>query len=136
LAYQDEESEEPVTLGYDQSKKLYQELKEKNYIDHKDKATSTLKEDLESYAVDIPGEFKPWQSAILMELKRITERLPIKDGTKKKKVKLNKAIFNSQEFLDLWDKIKYKTVYSIDFDSSELIQNAVNSIQKMNKIDK
>lgn len=136
LAYLDKENEEPITLGYDLSKKLHQELKENNYIDNKDKATSTLKEDLENYSVNIPEEFKPWQSAILKELKRITERLPIKDGTKKKKVKLNKAVLNSQEFLDLWEKIKYKTVYSIDFDSVELVKNAVKSIQKMNKIDK
>jgi len=136
LAYLDEDKEEPVTLGYDLSKKLYQELKENNYIDNKDKATSILKEDLENYSVNIPEEFKPWQSAIFKELKRITERLPIKDGTKKKKVKLNKAVLNSQEFLDLWEKIKYKTVYSIDFDSEELVENAIHSIQKMNKIDK
>lgn len=136
LAYIDQEKEESIMLGYDLSKKLYDELKEKGYIDQKDKATSRLKEDLENYSVNISEEFTPWRTAILKELKRITERLPIKDGTKKRRVKLNKAIVNSEEFLELWEKIKYKTIYSIDFDSQELIEKAISSIQKMKKIDK
>lgn len=136
LAYVDEETDEHVPLGYDLSKKLHQELKANNYIDRNNKATSFLKEDLENYSVNISEEFKPWENAIFNELKRLTEKLPIKDGSKKKIVKLNKAVYHSKEFLELWEKIKYKTVYSIDFDSDELIENAIREIQKMKKIDK
>lgn len=52
LAYKDEQTEEPVVLGYDLSKKLYESLKSYNYIDQKDKATSELKEALENYEVE------------------------------------------------------------------------------------
>lgn len=136
LAYKDEQTEEPVVLGYDLSKKLYESLKSYNYIDQKDKATSELKEALENYEVKLPEEFAPWKTAIMKELKHITNRLPIKDGSKKKKVKLNKAVIDSEEFIELWEKIKYKTVYSIDFDSSELISKSIASIQKMKRIEK
>lgn len=136
LAYKNEDMETPKALGYDLSQKLHEELKEKNYINDKDQATSLLKEELENYSVEISEEFKPWEIAILKELKRITERLPIKDGTKKRKVKLNKAVLYSDEFLELWEKIKHKTVYSIHFDSEELIEKATHRIQKMKKIDK
>lgn len=105
-------------------------MKEKRYIDENNKATSMLKEALENYSIDISEEFKPWENAILNELKRLTEKLPIKDGTKKKIVKLNKAVYHSEDFLELWEKIKYKTVYTINFDSDELIQNAIREIQK------
>lgn len=136
LVYSHKETDEAVQLGYDLSKKLYEHFKEKDYINEKDKATTLLKEAIENYTVDIPEEFQPWNKAIMIELKRITERLPIKDGSKKKKVKLNKAVIDSKEFIELWDKIKYKTVYSIQFDSEELIKKAVNSIQGMKKIEK
>lgn len=136
LAYLDAETDEPIKLGHDLSKQLHFEMKMQNYIDKNNKATSLLKEDLEEYAVNIPEEFSPWQAVILKELKRLTERLPIKDASKKKRVKLNKAIINSEEFLELWEKIKYKTVYSINFDSEVLMKKAIYSIQKMNKIDK
>lgn len=136
LAYLDETNDEPISLGYDLSNQLYKELKEKNYIDSKNMATSLLKEDLENFSVSLSPVFEPWKPAILRELKRITEKLPVKDGSKKKMVKLNKAVIDSEEFLKLWEKIKYKTVYSIQFDSEELIQNAIQSIQKMKKIDR
>ena len=136
LTYYDEEQDKSIALGYDLSKKLYEELKEKGYIDNKDKATSKLKEDLDNFSVWISEEFKPWKPAILKELKRITEKLPIRDGSKKKTVQINKAVINSEEFLELWEKIKYKTVYSIDFDSDKLIEKAIRGIQKMRKIDK
>ena len=135
LAFLDVESEEPVAMGYDLSKKLYENLKEQNYIDKKDKATTELREALENYEFSIPEEFQPWKAAVVKQLKHITDRLPIKDGSKKKKVKLNKAIINSQEFIELWEKIKYKTVFSIEFDSDQLIRKTIDSIQKMKKIE-
>ncbi|MBF8418085.1 type III restriction-modification system endonuclease [Heyndrickxia coagulans] len=136
LVYEEAETEEPVPLGYERSEELYAYLKSHDYINDKDKATSTLKEELANYQINIPEAFKPWQPVILKELKRITESLPIRDASNKKHVKLNKEVINSEAFLELWDKIKYKTVYSIDFDSKELIQNSIRSIQKMKKIDK
>ena len=136
LAFLDPETDEPKAMGYDLSSKLYESLKASDYVDKKDKATSTLKEALENYEFEVPEEFVPWKAAIVNELKHITNRLPIKDGSKKKKVKLNKAVVDSKEFLELWDKIKYKTVFSIDFESSELINKTIASIQKMNRIEK
>lgn len=136
LAYLDEAADEPVVMGYELSTKLYESLKSQKYIDKKDKATSELKEALENYELVLPEEFLPWKAAIIRELKHITNRLPIKDGSKRKKVELNKAIIDSKDFIELWDKIKYKTVYSIDFDSSELIKKTIASIQSMPKIEK
>lgn len=136
LFYIDEETEEPISLGYDLSKELHELLKAKGYIDKQNKATSLLKEALENYEMELNPKFEPWKKPIIRELKRITERLPIRDGSKKKRVKLNKAVIHSEEFLQLWEKIKYKTIYSIDFDSNELIKKAIHSIQKMKKIHK
>ncbi|MFT9486584.1 MAG: type III restriction-modification system endonuclease [Tepidibacillus sp.] len=136
LAYIDETTDEPVAMGYELSERLYNSLKSNEYIGKKDKATQVLKEAIENYELHLPEEFSPWRSAIVKELKHITNRLPIKDASKKKTVKLNKAIIDSREFLELWDKIKYKTVFTIDFDSSELINKSIGSIQKMDRIEK
>lgn len=136
LAYLDKETDEPVAMGYDLSAKLYESLKTEGYVDQKDKATAKLKEALENYEVELPEEFAQWKTAVLKELKHITSRLPVKDASRKKKVKLNKAVIDSKDFLELWDRIKYKTVFSIDFDSEELIRKTVEAIGKMNRIDK
>lgn len=136
LVYIDKDTEEPVQMGYDLSTKLYEELKQNNYIDQNGKATTHLKEALENYELTLSDEFQPWKPTIIKEIKHYLQRLPIKDASKKKKVQLNKAILDSKEFIELWDKIKYKTVYSVEFDSEQLIKKSINSIQKMSRIDK
>jgi type III restriction enzyme len=135
LAYLDPETEEFSSMGYDLSVKLYHNLRNQGYIDKKDKATQVLKEALENYEFTVPEEFSPWKASIISELKHITNRLPINNADKRKKVKLNKSVLASTDFIELWEKIKYRTVYSIDFDSSELIKNVIASIQKMNRIE-
>ncbi len=39
-----------------------------------------------------------------------------------------------ENFLDLWDKIKHKTYYRVEFDSEELIKQASKSIEEMPSI--
>ncbi len=48
----------------------------------------------------------------------------------KEDVTLNKERFLSPEFKELWDKIKYKTVYQVDFSSEELIEKCLVEIEK------
>ena len=43
---------------------------------------------------------------------------------------MNKAVFDSPEFKELWDRIKYKTIYNVDFDPDQLIEKCAESIQK------
>src|SRR5699024_6674518 len=45
-------------------------------------------------------------------------------------VRLNKERFLSPEFKELWDKIKYKTVYQVDFSTEQLIENCIEEIDK------
>nr|WP_233499911.1 hypothetical protein [Geobacillus thermoleovorans] len=98
--------------------------------------TSELKKAIENYDLRLSAEFQTWLPAIVKEIKRHLQALPIKDATKKQKVKLNMSVFNQEEFRQLWDKIKYKTVYSVDFDSEQLIEKCIKSIQDMAPINK
>jgi type III restriction enzyme len=47
LVYIDLDTEEPVQMGYELSAKLYEELKQHDYIDKNGKAKSSLKEALD-----------------------------------------------------------------------------------------
>ena len=38
--------------------------------------------------------------------------------------------FAKKEFQELWKKIKVKTVYTVDFDTDELIKNSISAINK------
>ncbi|MGG6431970.1 type III restriction-modification system endonuclease [Anoxybacillus sp. D401a] len=136
LTYVDPDTEEPKQMGYDLSAKLYEELKQHGYIDDKGKVKSELKEAIGNDTLKMSDEFQPWKQAILHEISHYLQRLPIKDATKKKRVQLNKQVFFGEEFRQLWERIKYKTVYSVQIESDQLIQKSIKSIQSMPRIEK
>ncbi|MFC4056638.1 type III restriction-modification system endonuclease [Actinomadura syzygii] len=52
------------------------------------------------------------------------------DGRKPKKIPLNEANFKKREFQELWSRINHKSVYQVEFDSSELIKNCIHTLDK------
>lgn len=55
----------------------------------------------------------------------------IKDKRKRETVKLKKGYELDKNFLDLWEKIKHKTRYRVDYSTEELIKRASLAIRKM-----
>lgn len=49
--------------------------------------------------------------------------------------KLKKAVTLSPEFIHLWDQIKPKTTYRVEFDTDELVMRAVAGLKRMEKIE-
>lgn len=115
-------------LGIEKSEKLWTNFKEKNYIYKNGKIEDSLKRDLKSNLVDLPDGYERVAPQILSLLKKVAGNLNIKDATKKRVLTLNKQIYLSEEFTQLWDKIKYKTTYRVNFDESELIDICAKEI--------
>src|SRR5699024_153840 len=62
--------------------------------------------------------------------KRVIDGVKIKKAREKEEVNLNKERFLSPEFKELWDKIKFKTVYQVDFSTEELIEKCLEEIER------
>jgi len=116
-------------LGVDASKKLWDHLKTNGYIDTKGKVQDSLKTALKSGELELPEEFKEHASQIAAVLKKVSGNLNIKNRDDKKKVSLNKAVFLSPEFKELWDRIKYKTTFRVDFDVEALATKCAEEIK-------
>ncbi len=116
-------------LGVDASKKLWDHLKTTGYIDTKGKVQDSLKTALKSDELELPEEFKHLVPQIAAVLKKVSGNLNIKNRDDKKKVSLNKAVFLSPEFKELWDRIKYKTTFRVDFDVEALATKCAEEIK-------
>lgn len=126
------EIEEGVTaqIGASDSEKLWKFLKDEEYIDGKGNIKETLKLELKNNTLVLPEEFKKMESMVKQKLIKLAGNLNnIKDGSKKREIHLNKEVFLGSEFTKLWERIKYKTTYSVDFDSEKLIEESVKAIQ-------
>ncbi len=124
------ETGEQTFLGAEASEAIWNDLLESKYIDQRGKVTDELKKALKEDTVALPEQFEEQREAITATLKKMAGVLNIKNNDDKRTVRLNKAVFDSPEFKDLWDRIKYKTVYNVDFDPDQLIEKCAESIQK------
>ena len=54
-------------------------------------------------------------------LRKLAGKLDIKNADERKPIKTRQAVLHSEEFKALWDRIKHKTTYRVQFDNEKLI---------------
>lgn len=124
------EGDKPTYLGTHTSELVHQHLTSQGYIDSHGKVQDALKTALKNNTVSLPEAVKEQSDDILNVLKKIAGGLNIKNNADKRPIKLNKQVFLGEEFKSLWDKIKFKTVYRVDFDSAKLVEQCAAEIKK------
>lgn len=115
-------------LGEQSSKAIYDYFVSQNYIDSKGKVQTILKLDLKNDTLKVPEEFASIKEQIQTIAKKHAGNLDIKDNSKKHTIELKNEVYLDPEFIELWDSIKYKTRYSIEFNTPELIDKCVRAI--------
>lgn len=120
---------ETVPLGAEKSAELYQKFLEIGYIDRKGHIQDALRQALKNDSLQLPDEYLPLKAAITTTCTKAAGSLNIRSADAKKLIKRNKQVYLSQDFKTLWDKIKYKTTYAVEFDSDKLIQNCIEKMQ-------
>ena len=124
-----------VPLGVEKSKALWEHLKAAGHIDAKGKVQDSLKQALKEGTLVLPAEFEAQKGQIAEVLRKVSGRLEIKNADERKQVPLRKgqdgkAIYLSDEFKALWDRIKHKTTYRVQFDNAKLITDCISALQK------
>ena len=94
------------------------------YYEEKDENKLVLSEELEQYKDDIVR---------ILDNVYNPDKLNIANARDYVELKLDKAKFDSKEFKELWNKINHKSTFKVSFESDELIEKAVKSInEKLN----
>ncbi|NCB40802.1 MAG: type III restriction endonuclease subunit R, partial [Erysipelotrichia bacterium] len=115
-------------LGVEASKTIWEHLKQQGYIDERGKVQDSLKTALKTGNLSLPEAYVTHTASIVSVLKKVSGNLNIKNKDEKRKVSLNKAVYLSPEFKELWDRIKYKTTFRVDFDIEELIKKCAQEL--------
>ncbi|PEQ91753.1 restriction endonuclease subunit R [Bacillus sp. AFS006103] len=131
----DNETGFKTPLGHQKSKELVTFLKENKYIDDKNKGTEYLAKAIKEGSFDIPESFKEIAedmkekiTAAIQE-KFNVDKIEIKDKDNAVTVKINKEAL-AGPFLDLWERIKYKTTYTIELNSDKFIKQAADKLSE------
>jgi len=115
-------------LGATSSEAIYNYLKEEKYIDSRGKIQDSLKLDMRDNKFQVPEEFQYLQAEITSVIKKIAGNLNIKDASDKRLITLNKEVLLGEDFKELWEQIKYRTTYNVNFDSERLVEECATKI--------
>ena len=133
------DGEEVNYLGQSKSQGLYDFLVLNQYIDSRGKVQDKLRQDLKDDKVVLPEEFTEHEhilAQVTAKLKDAAGKLEIKKQADKVPVKVNKRVLNSPEFQELWERVKYKTTFNVDFDSESLIKACINALNERLKVNR
>ena len=122
-------------LGVDQSKALWDHLRAAGHIDAKGKVQDTLKLALKDGTLALPVEFEPYRGQVTELLRKVTGRVEVKNRDERETVPLRKgadgkAVTLSEDFKALWDRIKHKTTYRVQFDNEKLIRDCTEALRR------
>jgi len=117
-------------LGIEASKFLWDHLRAQGYINRTGKVQDALRAALKDGTLNLPESFQPQFGQIASVLEKLAGRLEIKNADERRQVRTRQAILHSAEFKALWERIKHKTTYRVQFDNEKLIASCIEAVRK------
>jgi len=121
---------EPWKLDEAAARKLHVAFIKNDYVDERFRLTDAYFRAVEAGGLKLPEEFAGFGESIVELLKSVyTEGRTnlVEDERKKKLVSVNQNFYR-KEFRELWNRINRKSVYTVKFDSEELIRKCVQAL--------
>jgi type III restriction enzyme len=117
-------------LGVADSEAIWLHLKDAGYIDTKGKVQDPLRLALKDGTLQLPEAFQAQLPQVREILRKLSGRLDIKNADERQTVRTRQAVLHSEEFQALWERIKHKTTYRVQFDNEKLVLNCAGAISK------
>lgn len=124
------------TINEQQAKLIYKYLAKNDYIDDDDKLTDVYYAAEKNNSLEaLPEDIQPMAEGIYKLIQSVYNEKALDDmfidGSKNTEINnpLNDN-FYKKEFIELWNYLNHKYIYKVQFNSDELIDKAVESIDK------
>ena len=117
-----------TALGSEASKNVWDHLKAEGYIDATGRIEDALRVALEDDTFSVPEEFADQRQEIAKVLRKLAGRLTIKNAAERCSIRPRRAVLHSPEFKALWDRIKHKTTYRVEFDNQNLLAQCIKAL--------
>lgn len=127
--------EQEIVLDREQSENIWEILVSNKFLDKSGKIQSTFKPTESGFSLNLPDKYSSIEPDIITVLQSYQLERHIKADEEPKRLKLNKQIFLDPEFENLWNRIKYRTTYQVDYKSSKLVEHCIDAIRRMEKIE-
>jgi type III restriction enzyme len=127
---------QPAPLGFEQSKALVAHLKSAGFVNSQGKVQDSLRRAIKDGTLTLPTPFSEQIVQVTEILRKLAGRLEIKNADERRQVKSRQAVLQSADFKALWDRIKHKTTYRVQFDNEALLRSCVKQLAEAPQISK
>lgn len=127
--YISKDGDEVKLTGY-HAEKILKALHKKGYINSKGVITKKWNKAVVEGKVEVPEEYEEAKNLIIQVMSNKSGSGYIKNVKDRVTIKLNQDKIVSDEFKNLWDKIKFQSRYSVYFDTEELINDCVKDMKR------
>ncbi len=116
-------------LGVDLSEAIWRYLKDTGMVDVRGKIQNSLRRALKEETLTLPDEFALQLPQVNTILRKLAGKLDIKDADDRQQIRTRHALLESPDFKALWERIKHKTTYRVQFDNHALIHTCAEAIR-------
>ena len=116
-------------ISQDDSKEIWDYLKKKKHLSETGTIKETFYQSAQKGLFSLPDKFQPTVKAVIQTIEQYQLESHIRKHKNKKKVRFNEKTLLDPEFKKFWDTISQKTIYSVNYDTQELIEKAGQAIK-------
>jgi type III restriction enzyme len=122
-------------IGRDTAEILRDSLVKQKMLDGEGRIQPAFDPKKPGFTVNLPDEHKDLAPAVIDLLASYQIERHIRKDSDEGPNRLKKEVLISAEFKALWDRIKPRTTYRVEFDTNALVSKAVDAIKRMEKIE-
>jgi type III restriction enzyme len=129
-----------VPLGEGLARTIHESLMAQGFIDEKGRIQAAFNPRREGFSLQLPQPLKDVQAVVLdllssYSIERHVRRDRDEGENRIRKDAQGRDVLDSPEFRELWERIKPKTVYRVEFEADALVKRAVDSVKRMQPIE-
>jgi len=128
-----DEQEKP--LGRDASKTIWNALVTRGFIATDGRLQPSFDPSQPGFTLQLPESCRQHEAAVIDVLASYQIERHIRKERDERRNVLRKEVVASPEFQELWNRIKPRTTYRVEFDTEELVTRAVGAVRTMPKIE-
>jgi type III restriction enzyme len=127
--------DEPKPIGRQAAETIKTALVEQKMLDTDGRLLPAFDPKRPDFKIELPQPFQELAPAVVDLLASYQIERHIRQDKDEGVNRLKKEVLLNPEFQALWDRIKPKTTYRVEFQTDELVRRAVAAIKKMEKIE-
>ncbi|MCR9193089.1 MAG: DEAD/DEAH box helicase family protein [Hyphomonas sp.] len=123
-----------VALGQDLSAKLWQHFVSEGYLAEDGTILNKFDPKNPHFELNVPDGYEAIRASLVDEISRKIFKNRVANARERRELKFRKEVQLSEEFQELWERIKHRTRYRVEFQTDELITQALKRIAAIEPI--